>query len=361
MPVVLNTELQPIFFEQNLAPVAALDMLSGAAYRVLRAALKLGLFDELERSGTADSATLSRRLETDERGTNLLLRALEAYGYVRLTDDGHNNNSYANTPTTSQWLLADSPSDYATVLEFWHILVHRLWGNLEDSLRTGTPGLNYFEWLEENPDALNCFQRMLANNARQVAPQIAELLPENEPPRRLLDIGGSHAIYSQVLCEKFGDLQATIFDLPNALETGRVNLASAPENIAKRVDFLPGDLLKDSWGDGYDLALLFSIVHLYQPPEIKALLAKVAATLQPGGRLLVVEHVADSQPERPVTSLDDIFSRTFSLNLYHLMGGQLYFRAEMEDWLREAGFEIETDVVLEASNELLLIARKRDS
>lgn len=353
MPVTLSPELYPIFFEQNAAPVATLDMLSGAAFRALRAALKLGLFDALEEKETATVAELARSLKTAEIPTSLLLRALESYGYVTLDPL---TGKYANTATTSQWLLANAPSDYATVLEFWGVLVHELWDNLEESITTGQPGLDYFRWLEENPRVLNLFQRMLANNARLVAPEIAELVPLAPTEKHLLDIGGSHAIYSRVFCEKNDSLQATIFDLPNALATGQANVAESAE--AARINFKPGDLLNDDLGTGYDLAFLFSIVHLYQPAQNQQLLQKVAAALQPGGRLLVVEHLADVVPERPVTSLDDVFLRTFSLNLYHLMGGQLFERAEMLEWLEKAGFKLEAEHTLTTSGELLMVLRK---
>ncbi|HEU0076899.1 MAG TPA: methyltransferase, partial [Longimicrobiaceae bacterium] len=209
------------------------------------------------------------------------------------------------------------------------------WGDLESSVRTGQPPRDYFRWLGDHPDTLRQFQHMLSGGARLLGDKVVELAALPDTARRLLDLGGGHGIYAAAFCNRHPELHATLFDLPEALEAGREMLADA--GLEGRVDFLAGDLLRDDFGSGYDAVLLASVVHCLLPEDCARLLGRVRDALNPGGVVIVSEQVAERR--RGDTELRHAFLQTFSVNLFHLMGGQLDPRETIAGWLTGNGFE----------------------
>ena len=330
MPLLLSEEERRALHETNEAPGPVLDLLGGAALRVAGAASKLGVFQALA-DGPASADEVAGRAGTNPRGTALLLEALRAFGYVAPANGG---GSWALTPTAEKWMVRGRPGSFTDTLEFWDSLLYGLWGQLETSLATGAPPVDWYRWLEAHPATLKTFQAMLAGVARHSAPEVVAAVELPPNAKRIVDIGGSHAIFSLEFLKAHPELKATVLDFPGALEVGRENARAA--GMEERVELKAGDFLNDDLGSGYDAALLCSIVHGLSPAQNVELLRRVHAALNPGGVVVVVEQTeGPGQHQNPVT---DAFLRTFSLNMYHLQGAQVYSFDEIAGWLAEAGF-----------------------
>lgn len=322
------------------------DVLTAAGFRAAGAAHRIGIFETL-RHGPLTAAETAGRLQADARGIHLLLDTLEVFGYVT-REDGH----YANSPMSAEWLVPPEPGGFGPAFDFWGTIVFQLWNDLERSIREGQPPLDFYQWLEAHPRSLQNFQTMLRGVARgQAAAAVAAWeLPSHA--RRLLDIGGSHAEFCLAFCRRYPELTATVFDLPGAVQTGRERVAA--EGMTGRIAAQPGNFLTDDLGSGYDVALLMSVVHGHLPDVNIALLRKVAAALNPGGEVAILEQLAGSQAEAP-----NAFNRVFSLNLFHLQGGQTYSFEEIARWLTAAGFEDVRRIDLpESEGDSLIVARK---
>lgn len=350
MPLKLGEEERRKLFETNEAPAPLLDLVSAYVFRMAGTAVRLGLF-ELLREGPCSPAEAACRLGVDERGIGQLLNGLAAGGY--LDQDG---GRYANNAMAEKFLLSDSPGGGAEVVAFYDTLLVHLWGDLETSIRDGTPPRDYFRWLGEHPDTLRQFQRMLSGGARQLGDKVVELAGLPDTARRLLDLGGGHGIYAAAFCNGHPELHATLFDLPDALEAGREMLADA--GLEGRVHFQGGDLLRDDIGGGYDAVLLASVVHCLVPEENARLLARVRDALAPGGVVIVAEQVAGGRPSDTVVRR--AFLEMFSVNLFHLMGGQLYSEETIAGWLAQSGFEPPVVQPVAESSFTLFTARRRD-
>ncbi len=111
--------------------------------------------------------------------------------------------------------------------------------------------------------------------------------------RRLLDVGG-HGRYALALCRRYPSLSAVVFDAPQALEAARAGIAEA--HLAERVTTQAGNFLEDGLGSGYDVALLFNIVHGLTPEQNTALLRRAASALNPRGIVVVAEQVSSRAP-----------------------------------------------------------------
>lgn len=333
MPLQLKAAEQESMFETCQAPAPMLDLLGAAAFRMAAAAARLGVFQALA-EGPAEAAPLAGRVGADARGLAVLLEALRGHGYVRRDDAGR----WSNSPMAARWLVRGETAGFTDILEFWDSLLFGLWPTLERSLVEGRPPTDWYRWLEEHPRVLRSFQGMLGGMARRAGPAIAAAAELPAGARRLLDVGGSHALYSVAFCRAYPELAATVLDFPGAVAIGRENAAA--EGMNGRVEFREADFLREPLGEGYDAVLLCRIVHGLDAAGNVALLRAAREALVPGGRVLVVEeHDPDRAPADPVS---DAFVQTFSLNMYHLQGAQSYPTEEIAGWLRQAGFDPES-------------------
>ena len=58
----------------------------------------------------------------------------------------------------------------------------------------------------------------------------------------------------------------------------------AEAGLSDRIRTREGDLRRDPFGEGYDLALLSAICHMLSPDENRDLFRRLHAALAPGGR-----------------------------------------------------------------------------
>jgi SAM-dependent methyltransferase len=330
----------PLDLPPDDGPPSFHDLLATAGYRALAAGLRLGVFDALA-DGPRPVGELAAALGTDPRGTALLCGALVSFAYLEHGPDG-----YANTAATAAWLVGNG---YADVQKFWSVVLFESWADLEESVRTGKPAIDFYAWLAERPDVLRRFQGMLSGHADAIAPEVVSVVPVG---RSLLDVGGGHARHAIRLCAAHPGLRATVVDLPDALAVGEAAVADA--GLGDRISLRPGDYDVLDLGTGYDTALLFNVVHGRTAAANEELLARVAAALRPGGAVVLLEHDEHS-PDRA----SDAFARVFSLNLFHGQGGQVYPAADIASWLASAGFGEPSWHPLESSpGQSLVVARK---
>ena len=350
MPVVPNFVERLILLRLNQGPGALLDLFGAGAFRVVCSALELGIFDALSQ-GPLTVDEVSQRTGTNERGMGLLLAALEAFGYVQESD-----SRYANTPLTKKWLLGSSPSHLADFLTWWRQLVFEFWDEyFDEAIRNDRPPLTIYEWLESQPDGWKVAQAGLEATARMVLDDVIARIDFPPGGRRVLDVGGGHGLYSIELCRRHPEVTAAIFDLPVALQRAREN--SRASGLNDRVSLLPGDYREDDLGNGYDVALLFNIIHAHLPEENVHLLKKVAAALAPNGRVVILDLMEDKAFGPALRAANSLFALTYFI----LLGGQTFTYQEVVRWLREAGFTVVSrKSLLKAPGAIMITAALED-
>lgn len=351
MPLVLGPDEARQYGELNAAPGSFLDMLATAGYRAAVAGVRLGLFAAL-RARPLPAAELARAIGASQRGTRLLADALTSFGY--LARDGE--EGYTTTPASEPW-LASGEDGYALVELFWQRVLFEMWGTLEESVRTGAPAGDFYGWLERHPDTALHFQAMLRRHAELIAGEVVEAVPAPAGTGALLDIGGGHAQYAVAFCGRHAGLRATVLDLPGALSAGAEVVAAADPAVAGRVTLRPGDYRGEDLGSGYELVLLFNVLHGHEAAANVDLLRRVATALSPGGLAVVLEHDADAPTDAGRSG--EAFLRTFSLNLFHGEGGQLHRLPDIAGWLTRVGLtEPTTRRLRDSPMQHLLMARK---
>ena len=116
-----------------------------------------------------------------------------------------------------------------------------------------------------------------------------------------------------------------------------VGVAIAAEKISRQlgettpVEFKVGNLLTDDLGDGWDAALMISVLHVFNQEQARLLFKKVAAALAPGGVFVVLDHM------RGVSRGRDSVVAMMGLN-WVTLGGRSYSLDEVTALMTEAGF-----------------------
>ena len=341
-----------MLFLLNQGPGPMLDFLGAQAFRAVSVAVKLGVFEALS-GGALAAGQVARRIEGSESGTALLIDALVALGYLK-----RKGGRYANTRMTAKWLLRGSRTSLAAGIPFFESMVFERWSRLDESIRLGQPampGSAWLEqWLEQGPDRWRIYQDGMIAIARMAAGEIVAKVPLPRGARRLLDIGGGHGLYSIAFCRRHPELSCTVFDLPQALEVARETIAF--EHMGARVGVQAGDFCVNELGGGYDVALLFNIVHAFLPEQNAGLLQKAARALNPGGLIVINDQIAQGvrgATAKAVVSLQ-------ALNYLNDLGGRTYGADEIHGWLAKAGFGRPRRIRLRRTPGFALILSRRN-
>ncbi|UBU15405.1 acetylserotonin O-methyltransferase [Nonomuraea gerenzanensis] len=296
------------------------DYFGAMGLHALVAAARTGVFDALrERPSTAGD--LAAALGLDPHATGVLLRALTGLGYLRVR-----GGRYRLTRTARRWLTTGSTTSLLPGLVFWERTARVLWPGLEQAVRDGAPARPFYASLADDPELSRSFHAWTAAVAARQAPAAARRIPVPRDARLVLDVGGGHGLFSLALLRRHPRLRATVIDLPDALPP-----AAAHPRLTPRA----GSFLEDDLGSGYDVALLFNIVHGLNDEEAARLLRRVAAALDPGGVVVVGDQFGDSlMPGRASRALVHLLD----LNYLVTVGGRVRGLAEVTGLLRAAGF-----------------------
>lgn len=277
--------------------------------KTMFAAVALGIFDGAR---PADCKELPR-----------LLDACVALGLLekRATE-------YANTPEADRYLRSESPESLTGYIRYSNDALYPMWAHLEDAVREGTPrweqtfGLQggiFSGFFKTERDKVE-FLKGMHGFGRISSPAVASAFDLSRF-HRLIDLGGASGHLADAVRERYPQIRALVFDLP---EVARLYPGA-----------LAGDFFTDLLPEA-DLYSLGRILHDWSDEKIHCLLAKIHATLPAGGGLLIAEKLL-----RP----DYVSAHMQSLNMLIVTEGRERSAVEYEALLRAAGFsQIESRV-----------------
>ncbi len=278
--------LERVALTFNLAPTPMFDtQIAFTSARAIMAAAELGVFEALGKS-TKTFEQVATACKTHPAATKQLLDCLAGIGYLKWS-----NGNYSLKPKYYKWLLKDYPSNIIGKLRF-QISEWNWVGKMEDYVRTGKPlelhsVINESEWATYQQG----MRDLSVNASKELAGKIK--LPGN--PTKMLDIGGSHGLYSIELCKKYPSLSSTILELPGAIAPASAIAAQA--GLGDRVQYKAGNALTDDVGEShYDLIMINNVVHHFTEEQNIVLAQKVARALKPGGMYAVGEVIRGKTP-----------------------------------------------------------------
>jgi acetylserotonin N-methyltransferase len=313
------------------APDLVVDLLQGARRtKVMYAGVSLGIFDALDGQSSSSSA-LALLLECDGMALERLLNALVGLGLLSKCDD-----LFSNTPVAQVYLTTSSPRRMTGYLNYSNTVGWPLWGKLEDAVREGTSRWKQcFGWDEpifssffKSAESANEFLMGMHGFGVISSPALVNAIDLTRF-QHLVDLGGATGHLAIAACERYAQLRATVFDLPQAVPLAQFVTGQSP--VANRVAVISGDFFTDPLPEA-DLYSLGRILHDWSLDKIQLLLAKIFASLPVGGGLLIAEKMLNADKSGPS------WAQMQDLNMLICTEGKERTLAEYGELLLSAGF-----------------------
>jgi len=259
--------------------------------RVLLSAIELGVFTELAR-GPRTRAQLQRRLQLDAHAAGDFLDALVSLKLLEREGDD-DVAVYVNSREAGHYLDARNAADLGRWLHEGHAALAGAWDQLTATLRSDAPrnAAPPIAWRDE----------WLRPWARLFGDTLGQRLSFAHTGT-LLDVQGGAGELACALAATQTHLQVTTLEPPAQLDAARAHIAA--RGLTARVTALP---LLGAWprADTVVLNRWSPVCALPLSDEI----ALARAALQPGGRLLLIDHLLDDARRHDAAALMAILSR----------------------------------------------------
>ena len=303
--------------------------------KILLTAVKLDVFSLLDGQGRS-AAELAKQLGADTRALELLLNAL-----VAIRPLAKNETVYANTPVAQTHLVKHGPQ-YVGHLLLLHDAEWDNWGKLEEAIKTGRSPVSRHVF-ETDPALGANVLSVLHRIGQQSGPDLAKRLGLGQA-RTILDLGGGAGTNAIAFCRVYPTLSATVFDLATTLPLTERTVKEA--GLEGRIALKSGDFNRDSLGGPYDVVLMSDILHYQNLATNAALVKKIHAHLNPGGRLVIKDRFLDASGTSPA------WTAAFAVHiLVNTEQGGCYRTAEAMQWMHDGGYtsveEIERTAVVQ--------------
>jgi hypothetical protein len=302
--------------------------------KVLLSAVELDLFTVLG-EGSLSAPQLGAALRLHPRAWYDFFDALVALKFLEREGDGPEGR-YKNTPETAAFLNKKSPRYIGGLPAMLNSRLFGFWNDLTTALRTGEPqnetkhsGKSIFEGVYADPAALEQFLDAMSGFQTANFQLLAEKF-DFAKYRTVTDVGGALALLSRIVGARHAHLSFTSFDLPPVAPLARERIRAA--GMEGRIRAVGGDFFGEELPKA-DVVTMGNVLHDWNLPKKKILIAKAYAALPSGGALIAVENIIDdARRERA-------FGLLMSLNMLIELGDAFdYTGADFRVWCTEAGF-----------------------
>ena len=240
-----------------MQPIEDVRQISAIAYgfiasKALFAALELDLFTRIEQ-GARSVSSLANALGIAPNRLRTLLTALKTVGLVTET-----NGRFGNAPATAAYLVAGSAGDFRDYVRIVNggFLYEGL-RHLDKAMRGERifSGKGFYEGIVYSEGGVGGAAFSAAQHAGSLGP--ARLMAKRvdlSGARRLLDVAGGSGAYTLAFLRQNPNLEATILDFPETIETARHYAAAA--GLSERIRHLPGNAITTDWPADQDAILM---------------------------------------------------------------------------------------------------------
>lgn len=318
--------IEKILLNKDIIPHPFADVGSNVGLaKALGLAVKLKITDQLG-SQSKNISSISKGASVSEKGAELVLDCLTALGYTEKYADG-----YRFTKRGSKMLDKKSYQNMLHFIEFsdW---AFNSFTTLEDTIRNGKPSqinldnFSDYEW--------EIFSRAMIDISKTNVKEVIGKINFSDTAKNIIDLGGSHGLYSIALCEKYKNLSSTILDLEPVRKY--TDECVTENNMKNRVFFKPCNFIKDDLLLNQDGALLFNIIHGFTSEQNTVLFKKIYQSLNNGGQLIILDQIKGIGGKSQLSMATTSF---MAINLFHQANGNTYSFNEVKNWSNIAGFK----------------------
>ncbi len=312
-------------------PSLVLDLLQAFRWsKTMFAAVSLGVFDTLT-SGPKSLATLAAELQANADALERLLDACIGLELLR-----RHGPEYENTPVAATYLTNSSPHRLTGYINYSNDVMWKLWANLDDAVREGThrwaqtygwdgPIFSHFFKTE---DAKREFLMGMHGFGLISSPHVVAAFDLGWFTS-FVDLGGATGHLAIAACQRYPNLHAVVFDLPEAVPLAQEIVGASL--VADRIEVRAGDFFTDPLPAG-DIYAVGRILHDWSEEKIVKLLARIYDSLPMNGGLLIAEKLLVEDKTGPR------WAQTQNLNMLTCTEGKERTLREYEALLRSVGF-----------------------
>jgi hypothetical protein len=271
---------------------------------------------------------LAQAIGVDPRSLHRLLRALTSLGIFEETSSG----TFRNTPLSDTLRHDVSGSTGAWALLLGAPFNWKLWGGLEDAVRTGTPtsyrvfGKSFWEHLAENPGDAAMFNGAMSAGSQMIAAGTVKAY-DFSIFQKIVDVGGGHGELLHAILTSAPQLRGVLYDLPEVVANASVLQTG---DVVSRVEIVGGSFF-DSVPPA-DAYMLKGIIHDWDDIDAVKVLKNCRRSIAAGGKLLISTSLLKSSTEPDRGNFMDVYMM--------LLGGRERTEAEFRAILAESGFSL---------------------
>lgn len=268
------------------------------------AAAELRLADHVGET-PAEVTELASKAGADPDALLRLMRALTTLGIFQASGEGR----FAHTEL-SRVMRSDAPERVHDMV----LLEGAEWGwtlssRLAEVVRTGEPlfpkiyGKDLFSYfMQDQPQAGEVFDRAMTAISEAAVGPIVDAL-DLAGATTVADIGGGQGSIVRALLRRHPGLEGVVFDIEPALAGAHAELRDG--DLADRCRLVPGDC-REGVPVAADLYLVRHVLHMWDDQSCVEILRNVAASANPGGRVVVIEQLITDGPEGQYVALLDL-------------------------------------------------------
>lgn len=352
--------LEPNFIERRLIsrgeiPGILVDVgLAGFQQGAILSAMELGIFDELA-DGPRTVDELAEEAGASKEVLEILLRPLIPLGYVVSDNETYRLSSAAKRSLPDE--------DLELIAHFLKEQIRMALDASEAVIDAPEDGIYGWEQVQSGKTG-QAYQEAMRWLASDMVDSVVDSVELPETANLMLDVGGSHGLYTVRFLEKYPGLEATIIDWEIGLQAARRTLEEYPQ-LTERIELLELDFEQESLPEGYDFAFLGQIVHGITPEGNTELFNKLAKATTDDGMIAILDQV-ENPPSSSIVPFDP-FNTSFTegiasllgFNLFLFSGGRSYDYDRINEWLSEGGFsKVDHQPLRQSPGMSLITARK---
>jgi len=264
------------------------QLLNGAfVVGALSCLAQLGIPDLVEH-GPRSAEELAAQIGAHPQALYRLMRATACVGVLSEGADG----KFSETPLSAVLRSNANPSLRAFAMMHgrdWHGLG---WSNLAYCVRTGKQALDkiygvpIFQFFEQHSEEGKLFQQSMTDLSTIDGPAVADAYSFTET-RSIVDVGGGHGLLLATILARNAHMKGTLYDMPHVV-AGAKDGPLKP--VMERCTLASGDMFS-TVPAGADVYIMKHIIHDWPDQECINILKACRKGVNPGGKLLVVDHV----------------------------------------------------------------------
>jgi len=248
---------------------------------------RLGIPDLVEH-GPKSAEELATAVGADPLTLYRLMRATACVGVLSEGPDG----KFSETPLSAVLRSNANPSLRAFAIMHsldWHGLG---WSELEYSVRTGKPaldkiyGMPIFQFFEQRTEDGKLFNQAMSDLSTIDSPAVAGAYSFGEI-HSIVDVGGGHGLLLATILAGNPHLKGTLYDMPHVVAGAH---EGPLKSMMERCTLASGDMFS-SVPAGADAYIMKHIIHDWPDDVCIKILKACRKSVNPGGKLLVVDHV----------------------------------------------------------------------